>query len=210
MFCDLVGSTELARRIDPEELREIVREYRAVCAEATKRFDGHVAQYLGDGVMVYFGWPQAHEDDAGRAIRAGLEIQRLLGERPEGLRDVEEGLALVDASGSAAGRELVYALAAQVYRMAKRRERADEVLDRAGDRSFHHGHVCIARAQVRSELGDGAPAESPRTGKLREAHDRLAHHYGRLTEGLERGPAREARAALDELAARLDAGTPVA
>jgi class 3 adenylate cyclase len=62
MFCDLVGSTELAQRIDPEELREIVREYRAVCVEATKRFDGHVAQYLGDGVMVYFGYPQAHED----------------------------------------------------------------------------------------------------------------------------------------------------
>jgi class 3 adenylate cyclase/tetratricopeptide (TPR) repeat protein len=101
MFCDLVGSTELAQRLDPEELRDLVREYRAVCVEATKRFDGHVAQYLGDGVMVYFGWPQAHEDDAGRAIRAGLEIQRVLGERPEGRRvaariGIHTGLAVVD------------------------------------------------------------------------------------------------------------------
>jgi len=104
MFCDLVGSTELAQRVDPEELREIVREYRAVCVEATKRFEGHVAQYLGDGVMVYFGYPQAHEDDAGRAIRAGLEIQRVLGERPEARRigariGIHTGLVVVDPSG---------------------------------------------------------------------------------------------------------------
>jgi hypothetical protein len=86
MFCDLVGSTELAQRIDPEELREVLREYRSVCVEATKRFDGHIAQYLGDGVMVYFGYPLAHEDDAGRAVRAGLEIQRVLAERPDASR----------------------------------------------------------------------------------------------------------------------------
>jgi class 3 adenylate cyclase len=105
MFCDLVGSTELAQRIDPEE-GELVREYRAVCVDATKRFDGHVAQYLGDGVMVYFGWPQAHEDDAGRAIRAGLEIQRVLGERPEARRidarvGIHTGLVVVEQSSRA-------------------------------------------------------------------------------------------------------------
>src|SRR5262245_54634526 len=105
MFCDLVGSTELAQRLDPEELRELVREYRAICVDATKRFDGHVAQYLGDGVMVYFGWPQAHEDDAGRAIRAGLEIQRVLGERPEARQiaariGIHTGLVVVDPSGA--------------------------------------------------------------------------------------------------------------
>jgi class 3 adenylate cyclase/tetratricopeptide (TPR) repeat protein len=104
MFCDLVGSTELAQRLDPEELRQIVRAYREVCAEATKRFEGHVAQYLGDGVMVYFGYPQAHEDDAGRAIRAGLEIQRVLGERLEERRivariGIHTGLVVVDPKG---------------------------------------------------------------------------------------------------------------
>src|SRR5712692_2549262 len=74
MFCDLVGSTALSERLDPEELREVVQQYQQVCAQMTGRYDGHIAQYLGDGVLVYFGYPAAHEDDAQRAVRAGLEI----------------------------------------------------------------------------------------------------------------------------------------
>ncbi len=74
MFCDLVGSTELSQKLDPEDLREVLRVYQDTCAEVIRRFDGHVAQTLGDGLMVYFGYPRAHEDDAQRAIRAGLEI----------------------------------------------------------------------------------------------------------------------------------------
>jgi class 3 adenylate cyclase/predicted ATPase len=74
MFCDLVGSTALAERLDPEELRELMREYQGACSEAIARFEGHVAQYLGDGLMVYFGWPTAHEDDPERAVRAALAI----------------------------------------------------------------------------------------------------------------------------------------
>ena len=74
LFCDLVGSTEIASHLDPEQWREIVGEYHRVAAEAIERFDGHVAQYLGDGVMAYFGWPEAHDNDAERAARAGLAI----------------------------------------------------------------------------------------------------------------------------------------
>jgi class 3 adenylate cyclase/predicted ATPase len=74
MFCDLVGSTALAERLDPEELRELMRVFQGACRETVARFDGHVAQYLGDGLMVYFGWPSAHEDDVERAVRAGLAI----------------------------------------------------------------------------------------------------------------------------------------
>jgi class 3 adenylate cyclase/predicted ATPase/adenylylsulfate kinase-like enzyme len=74
MFCDLVGSTALAEKLDPEELRRHMQAYRKTCTDVITRYDGHVAQYLGDGVMVYFGWPAAHEDDAGRAVRAGLDI----------------------------------------------------------------------------------------------------------------------------------------
>jgi hypothetical protein len=74
MFCDLVGSTALAERLDPEELRELMRAYQGACREAVARFEGHVAQYLGDGLMVYFGWPTAHEDDVERAVRAALAI----------------------------------------------------------------------------------------------------------------------------------------
>jgi class 3 adenylate cyclase len=72
LFCDLVDSTVLASQLDPEDLREVVRAYQATCAEVMQRFDGHIAQYLGDGLLVYFGYPQAHEDDAQRAVRAGL------------------------------------------------------------------------------------------------------------------------------------------
>ena len=74
MFCDLVGSTAQAERLDPEELRELMRAYQGACSEAIARFEGHVAQYLGDGLMVYFGWPTAHEDDVERAVRAALAI----------------------------------------------------------------------------------------------------------------------------------------
>jgi class 3 adenylate cyclase len=78
MFCDLVGSTALAAQLDPEDLREVVRAYQSVCAEVIQRFDGHIAQYLGDGLLVYFGYPKAHEDDALRAVRVGLGIVRAL------------------------------------------------------------------------------------------------------------------------------------
>jgi class 3 adenylate cyclase/predicted ATPase len=74
MFCDLVGSTRLAHRVDPEELHDIISRYQSHCVEAILRHQGHVAQFLGDGVLVYFGYPVAHEDAALRASRAGVEI----------------------------------------------------------------------------------------------------------------------------------------
>ena len=74
LFCDLADSTALAGQLDPEDLREVVRAYQQTSAAVIQRFDGHIAQYLGDGLLVYFGYPQAHEDDAVRAVHAGLEI----------------------------------------------------------------------------------------------------------------------------------------
>jgi class 3 adenylate cyclase/predicted ATPase len=74
MFCDLVGSTALAARLDPEDLREVIGAYHRCVAEAVARFEGFVAKYMGDGVLVYFGYPRAHEDDAERAVRAGLAL----------------------------------------------------------------------------------------------------------------------------------------
>jgi hypothetical protein len=74
LFCDLVGSTEIASHLDPEEWREIVGEYHRAAAQAIERFGGHVTQYLGDGVMAFFGYPEAHDNDAERAVRAGLTI----------------------------------------------------------------------------------------------------------------------------------------
>jgi predicted ATPase/class 3 adenylate cyclase len=74
MFCDLVGSTDLSQHLDAEDLREVVRAYQQSASEVIERYEGHVAQYLGDGLLVYFGYPRAHEDDAERAVRAGREI----------------------------------------------------------------------------------------------------------------------------------------
>ena len=74
MFCDLVGSTAIAEKLDPEDLRTVIRTFQETCVAAVKRFEGFVAKYLGDGILIYFGYPQAHEDDAERAVRAGLAI----------------------------------------------------------------------------------------------------------------------------------------
>ena len=74
MFCDLVGSTPLSSRFDPEDLRDILVAYHRSVADTVARFDGFVAKYMGDGVMVYFGYPQAHEEDQERAVRAGLAL----------------------------------------------------------------------------------------------------------------------------------------
>jgi class 3 adenylate cyclase len=74
MFSDLVGSTALSARMDPEDLREVISCYQKCVAESVECFGGFVAKYLGDGVLVYFGYPQAHEDDAERAVRAGLDL----------------------------------------------------------------------------------------------------------------------------------------
>jgi class 3 adenylate cyclase len=79
LFCDLVGSTEISANLDPEEWREIEADYLATVAGAISRFDGFVAKYLGDGVMAYFGWPEAHDNDAERAARAGLAIVDAVG-----------------------------------------------------------------------------------------------------------------------------------
>ena len=79
LFSDLVGSTALSARMDPEDLREVISAYQKCVAETVQRFGGFVAKYMGDGVLVYFGYPQAHEDDAERAVRAGLELIQAVG-----------------------------------------------------------------------------------------------------------------------------------
>jgi class 3 adenylate cyclase len=96
MFSDLVGSTALSARMDPEDLREVISAYQKSVAETVRRFDGFVAKYMGDGVLIYFGYPHSHEDDAERAVRAGLDIigavARLETRAPEPLK-VRAGIA---------------------------------------------------------------------------------------------------------------------
>jgi class 3 adenylate cyclase len=83
MFSDLVGSTALSARLDPEDLREVISAYQNCVARTVKRFGGYVAKYMGDGVLVYFGYPQAHEDDAERAVRAALQLMDKITANPE-------------------------------------------------------------------------------------------------------------------------------
>src|ERR1700732_4818033 len=111
MFCDLVGSTALSTRHDPEDLRELLRDYHRAVADTVGGFDAFVAKYIGDGVLIYFGYPEAHEDDAERAVRAGLAVIDAVGglATPERLSvrlGVASGLVVVgDLIGAGAAQE---------------------------------------------------------------------------------------------------------
>ena len=111
MFSDLVGSTALSARMDPEDLREVISAYQKRVAETVQRFGGFVAKYMGYGVLVYFGYPQAHEDDAERAVRAGLELIQAVGALKSGAPlqtrvGIATGLVVVgDLIGSGAAQE---------------------------------------------------------------------------------------------------------
>jgi class 3 adenylate cyclase/predicted ATPase len=116
MFCDLVDSTKLSSQLDPEEYREVVRAYQSTCTEVIQRYDGHIAQYLGDGLLVYFGYPHAHEDDAQRAVRTGLGIIAAVGalntrlEQDKGIGlavrlGIHTGLVVVGEMGGAGRQE---------------------------------------------------------------------------------------------------------
>jgi class 3 adenylate cyclase len=96
MFSDLVGSTALSGRMDPEDLREVISAYHKCVADTVRRFGGFTAKYMGDGVLVYFGYPQAHEDDAERAVRAGLELIQAVG-------GLQPGVSLKTRVGIATG-----------------------------------------------------------------------------------------------------------
>src|SRR5262249_20825988 len=89
MFCDLVDSTKLSSQLDPEEYRDVVRAYQRVCTDVIQRYDGHIAQLLGDGLLVYFGYPVAHEDDPHRAVRTGLGILTAMRDLNQGLQQTK-------------------------------------------------------------------------------------------------------------------------
>ena len=93
MFCDLIGSTALSSRLDPEDLREVIRTYQTCVATTIQQFDGFIARYVGDGVLIYFGWPEARETDAERAVRAGLAVAAAVSEAPVAANRYRSALA---------------------------------------------------------------------------------------------------------------------
>lgn len=115
MFCDLVGSTAVAEQLDPEDLHLVLRAYQEACARVIQRFEGHVAKYLGDGLLVYFGYPRAHEDDAHRAVRAGLGIVDAIGRLAEPILK-EHGVPLAARVGIHTGLVVVGEVGAEGQR----------------------------------------------------------------------------------------------
>jgi class 3 adenylate cyclase/tetratricopeptide (TPR) repeat protein len=165
LFCDLVGSTEIASRLDPEEWRETIASYHAAASETISRFGGHVAKYLGDGIMAYFGWPAAHDNDAERAARAGLamlEAIARLNEQPSRPKlsarvGIDSGTVVV---GAGAGKDAevfgdVPNIAARVQSAAE----PDTVLITASVHRLISGLFIVENAGARDLKGVPAPIE---------------------------------------------------
>jgi class 3 adenylate cyclase/predicted ATPase len=185
MFCDLVGSTPLAEQLDPENLREVVRAYQQTCAEVIHRVEGHIAQYLGDGLLVYFGWPQAHDDDAQRAVRAGLGILEAMEtlnirlEWDKGLRlavrvGIHTGIVVVGAMGGR-GQQEQLALGGAPNLAARLQELAapDTVLISAATHRLVQGYFTAAALGPQSLKGVAAPVPVYRILDATAAQSRL-------------------------------------
>ncbi|MCG7393448.1 AAA family ATPase [Microvirga sp. ACRRW] len=124
LFCDLVGSTELSARLDPEDLREVISAYQSACTEVAARYEAYVARFLGDGVLIYFGWPQAHEDDAERAVSTGLAlIDAIMQLSPPGNTRLQARIGIATGPvviGDLAGREAADTVIGETPNLAAR------------------------------------------------------------------------------------------
>jgi class 3 adenylate cyclase len=213
MFVDPVGSTELAVRLDPEVMGQLIRTYQGACTEAVKCWDGYVAKYTGDGVLAYFGYPQAHEDAAERAVRAGLAIIDALAgfATPDGdplaaRVGIATGLVMVgELIGAGAAQEQTVVggtpnLAARLQALAGP---GAVVIAPSTPRLL--GHLFALSDLVPVHLkGFGEPIAAFRVegekGERHYAYDVLAPIYGWFTEGFDTADLKDAKALLDELA----------
>ena len=185
MFCDLVSSTPLSEQLDPEDLREVVRAYQQTCAEVIQRFEGHIAQYLGDGLLVYFGYPQAHDDDARRAVQASLGVIAAMEtvnarlERDKGLRlavwvGIHTGLVVVGEMGGG-GRHEQLALGDTPNLAARLQGPAepDTVLVSAATQRLVQGYFTMAALGPQALKGLAAPVPVYRILRASAAQSRL-------------------------------------
>ena len=192
MFCDLVGSTALSRQLDPEDLQELIRNYHSAVVSAVEPFDGRVAQFLGDGVLVYFGYPKAHEDDAERAVRAALSVLTGLAQHASGETQVQTRI------GIATGRVVVGDMGAGTA--AAERSASGETPNLAArlQAQAQPGEIIIAddtrrlvgEAFVLDELaslelkGFATPVRAWRVLGQREVHTRFEAQRGRAAQAL--------------------------
>ncbi len=192
LFCDLVGSTALAGALDPEDMRDIMRAYQDCCAGMIARFDGHIARFMGDGVLAYFGFPRAHEDDAERAVRAALDLVSAVGRlssQPGVALQLRVGIAtgtvvVGDLIGEGASQEEAAvgetpALAARLQAIA----RPNEVLISARTRRLVGGLFDFADAGLQTLKGFSEPVQVWRVVAETTIEDRFtAFHTAALTE----------------------------
>jgi class 3 adenylate cyclase/tetratricopeptide (TPR) repeat protein len=188
MFCDLVGSTALSEALDPEDLRTLMQAYQQAAGAVIERYEGHVAQYLGDGLMTYFGWPQAHEDDAERAVRAGLEIvgavKDVAAPAPLEIRvGIATGAVVVGETGGGDA-SVPQAAVGETPNLAARAQgvaAADEVIIAAGTRRLVGGNFVLDDLGAQALKGIVEPVRLFRVAAIAEAEDRFAARGARLT-----------------------------
>ncbi len=191
MFCDLVGSTELSTKLDAEDFREVIKEFQEACAEVVARFDGHVAKYLGDGLLVYFGYPLAHEDDAERAVHTGLGIVEAMT-----ALEPRRGIFLATRIGIATGRvvagDLVgerisdeRAVLGDIPNLAARLQGIAEpncVMVSDTTRRLAGGVFAYNDLGLRHLKGIAEPVQVWRAVSERALESRFEAHHGQLTE----------------------------
>ncbi len=153
MFCDLVGSTDLAHRLDPEDLAELVKAYQSVCNSAIERYNGFIARYVGDGILAYFGYPQAYEEDAERAIRAARGIIEGLSSLTRGPHQRPRGGAgRADRHRHRAGRRRRLDRRRQRARKRRARRNAEPGLAPARPGAAEHHRGCARDTASRAPL----------------------------------------------------------
>ena len=171
MFCDLVGSTALSTKLDPEDLRAIMAAYQQAAGTEIARYEGHVAQYLGDGLMTYFGWPKAHEDDTQRAVRAGLDIIEAISPRTrcDASRTRAKPVATAASSSAAPGRSRARNERAHRWSSAspRRRRRSPSSPAIATTRASRRARQAVARAYSRPWTAPATPSSSDGRGGAR-------------------------------------------
>ncbi len=205
LFCDMVGSTALSERLDPEDLRDLLTSYQRVCRESIGRYEGHISQFLGDGVMSYFGYPIAHEDDAVRAISAALRILEGIKFANEGIGrrlqaeihvrvGLHTGVVVVGDVGPGGAHDKL--AVGEPVNLAKRIEefaQVDTVLVSASTAKLVHGHFELQSLDEQMLKGFTRPVEifrvlrptGARTKFEAAARGRLTPHVGREKESAE-------------------------
>jgi len=188
-FADIADSTSLAERLDPEDLRDLYARYHSVCADVLRRYDGHLAQYLGDGVLVYFGYPAAHEDDAARAIRAAIDLLDAAGtigsqsSRPRIRIGIHTGLVVVGNVGAGVrGEQLALGEAPNIAARLQSEAEPDTIVISDATRKLVAGQFDLENLGPRSLKGLSRPMQIFRVLACSEATSRF--HAMKIALGL--------------------------